>query len=237
MNTEDLDAPLPLALETVVKQIEQCCGFEIQVVYDSFLPTSGELLHDPTSIVLRLKRFPANLAVIAHEVYHARRYFVQHVPFFEFIPERFIHRADCQESAANHLDNMLEHLVILQEMNDELGFAKDDTHVASDLEACKSGIDDAFTRKCTLLTNWLLVNHHFPSYVEQYRTLLESYILISRGEMLLNEVQGAGTSKPRMIAALVRSLDIDPKEVRLRYRNPQKGCDEGAMLPEVLAKE
>ena len=237
MNTDHLDEALPPALERLVRQIEVYCGFEIQMVHEPLLHTRGALLHDPSSIVLRFKRYPVCLAVLAHELCHARRYFVQRIPFFEFLPERVIQVAGRQESAATHLDNLLEHLVILQEMNDELGFAKDHTHVANDLEACESGIADAFTRKCTLLTNWLLASHHFPPYVERYRALLGNDHLLEKGESLLSDVHRAGTSKAKTIAALVRSLGIDLGEIRLRYRNPTLRCDDGAMLPDVLAEE
>jgi hypothetical protein len=138
-------------------------------LFVSFRQLTGALIHSPSSIVIEVAALPAMPAVLAHELCHARRYFLEQVPFFEFIPPRFFERGGKKASAAEHLPNMPEHIFILCEMANRLGFPRDETHIANDFKACSRDISNELLRKSIILTNWLLANFHFPDYVPRFR--------------------------------------------------------------------
>jgi hypothetical protein len=238
MNLDLLDEDLPPALSNLIKEVEEYCGFEIKMEHDSFLSARATLVSGPNSMTLKVKQIPVNTAAVAHELCHARRFYNQKVWMMELIPPRYFGTGEQKRNAAENLDNVLEHLVILKEMEDELGFSKDDSQVVEDLNATRMRSEDPFLYKSILLTNWLLSKYHFPNHIARVRKLLAEERLLSVAETLLSEVQAADGSKSKIIAALAKALGIPQNEIRLRRRDPcAGGQDEAAMLSEVLQKE
>lgn len=237
MNTEYLDEPLPEQIQAIVDEVERACGFSIALECGGSFGARGTLQHSPTSITLYFRHYPADLAVVAHEFCHARRHFVQQIPMLRLHPERELKFMSSTSAASEHLDNQLEHLVILQEMQSELGFPKDPTHIANDVQACERGIDDEFSRQCVLFLNWLLASLHFPAFQSRLRVLLEVENLVERADTLQAAIMAAGTSKPKIVAALVDALGIPREEVRLLIRDPKARLDKDASLDAVLDDE
>jgi len=237
MNTEHLDEPLSRNLQAIVDEVEETCGFSIEMKQGRLFGARGGLSHSPTSITLYFARYPVNPAVVAHELCHARRHFIQSAPMMRLKPERELKIKESAVAASEHLDNQLEHLVILEEMEVEFGFIKDSSHVARDLQECEDGIDDEFTRKCFLFLNWLLATRHFPEFKARLCALLKREGLEQNAQLLEASINAAGASKPRMVAALVDVLEIPRDEVLLIVRDPKTGSDRGALLDVVIAAE
>lgn len=235
MNLEMFDGEVSQCLLDLVGEIEAYCQFEILMQHEPLLAARGMLSHEPGSITLYLKEVPAQPAVVVHELCHARRYFNRQVWITELIPYRQLPGSD--RSAADDIDNQIEHLFIHAEMNDEFGFAPDDTHIKADLAALKF-VTESFHRKTTLLMNWLLINFHFTKHLPEIRSLIECEALTEVANRLLAEVKAAGTSKAKIIASVAKALDIPQKEIRLRrHATPPNGHDEGDMIAIVLAEE
>jgi hypothetical protein len=138
----------------------------------------------------------------------------------ELIPPRYFGTGQQKRDAAENLDNVFEHIVVLKEMEDEFGFSKDDSQVVEDLNATNMRSEDPFLYKSVLLTNWLQSKYHFTNHIAWVGELLEKEGLLSVAETLLSEVQSADGSKAKMIAALAKALDIPQNEIRLRRRDP-----------------
>jgi hypothetical protein len=237
MNLDLMEVELPEALLSIILEIETYCGFEIKMEVDRFLRARGMLTSGPTWMVLKVKCLPPDLAVVAHELCHARRYYNQKTWMMRFVPTRFFGTGERQRDAAEDLDNVLEHLVILQELQDEFGIAKTDSHVVEDLDSLDQE-KDGFLRRSILLTSWLLSNYHFPHLIDRAKWLLEKENLSSTAARLLSDSRQAGLSKAKLIAAFVRAIGIPEDEVELRYRDPKaNGYDVGALLSTVLAVE
>ena len=232
-----METDLPDRLSSLAQEIEAFCGFEIKVEHDPFLRARGMLVSGPLSIIIKVKGIPVDFAILAHELCHARRYYNRKTWIMEFIPRRTYGAGGMEQSLAENLDNVLEHIFIQQEMEDEFGFPKDDSHVIEDLSAINTESDPTM-RKAILLTTWLLSHRHFPWHLERITALLEEHGLIQTAETLLAEADEAGPAKAKLVAALVKSLGIPENEVQLRHRDPQaNGQDQGAMLREVLEAE
>jgi hypothetical protein len=237
MNLDLMEAELPESFLSLIREIETYCGFEIKMELDRLLRARGMLTSGPTWMILKVKSLPPDPAVVAHELCHARRYYNRKTWMMRLVPPRSFGSGQTRLDAAENLDNVLEHLVILQELQDEFGFAKNDSHVVEDLNSLDQE-QDGFLRRLILLTSWLLSNYHFPHQIDRVKRLLEEEELWPTADRLLVDARQAGHSKAKLVAAFVRAMGISENEVELRYRDPKaNGCDVGAMLPVVLAAE
>lgn len=237
MNLDLIETNLPERLSSLVQEIEALCGFAIRLEHDPFLRVPGMLVSGPLSMTIKVKRIPVDLAVLAHELCHARRYYNRKIWMMESIPPRTYQAGGVEYSLAENLDNALEHIFIQQEMEDEFGYPKHDSHVVEDLSSI--GIEtDPTLLHAILLTTWLLSNRLFPQHVERIDGLLKEHGLFQTAETLLAEFVEARGAKAKVVAALIKALGIPDTEVRLRHRDPEaNGQDTGAMLREVLEVE
>jgi hypothetical protein len=212
-------------LQQLVDRIEKHCGFQIDVVWTRSLTARGLLSHRPTSITIHHREFMAEPAVICHELCHAERYFVLGIPFMQLEPPRKIMGADNSSiDAAENLDNMLEHIIVLSEMKERFGFEKDPTHVREDISSYERWPKDKFSRKCLALCNAALVHFHFPVLSPHIEIILAAEGLTQVAHELINILAQNLGSKPRMLEGLIRVLGISEDEVQLRARTC-RGCD------------
>ncbi len=191
MNEDLFDGDMPSCLRSIAEEVESSRHFEISIKHDPHLSARGMLSHTSTSMTLYVKRFPADPAIVVHELLHARRYFNRRVWFMTLNPDRNFPRSNW--SAAYDIDNQIEHLVIQQEMLDECGFTPDDTHVVNDLAVAPS-ISDPFHRRATLLLNWLLICKFFPEHRPTIDALIAEEGLVEVAATLSSERAAAGDS-------------------------------------------
>jgi hypothetical protein len=234
MTPEYYDALNP-ALQKLADQIEEHCGFEIEVTWTRSLAVRGMLSHSPTSITIHHREILADPAVICHELCHAERYFVLGVPIMRMVPARKIFGPDGVDlDAAVNLDNMLEHIIILKEMEQRFGFSRDSTHVRNDLSSYPKWSKDGFSRRCFALCNAALVHFNFAELARENDYILRQEALTLVAQDLTFELASCLDSKPRMVASLVRALGLNEDEVHLFARNCSKACDVGAPLRQWL---
>lgn len=235
MNLDLFEGDVPTCLLALAEEVEGYCNFEIRIEHDPFLPARGMLSHSSKSITIFIKQVPAQAAVVAHELCHARRHFNRKVWTVELIHDRKL--PGTNRSAAHDLDNQIEHLVVYGDMLEECGFSPDDRHVVEDLAAVPS-MNDAFHRRATLLLSWLLINKYFRWHLPGVQALLEQAHLTQVADTLSAEVGAAGDSKARIVAAVAKALEIPAEEIRLRrHTTKENGDDEGDMLARILADE
>jgi len=234
--TKNYYQSLSPALRQLTDEIEQHCGFEITVTWNPRIVSRGLLYHGPKHITIVLKALSPNPAVICHELCHAERYFRLGVPFIQLGPPREILGVDgdMASDAAENLDNMLEHIIVLSEMKTRFGFDFDPTHVREDLSTYHKWPKDEFSRRCLALCNAALVYFHFPELSPEMEFVLKTEGLAEIAQDLNRNLGSSLHSKPRMVEALAKALGIPFVEVQLRARNVREGCDVGAPLVEWL---
>jgi hypothetical protein len=234
MNSEYYDVLSP-ELKQLTDKIEERCGFEITVTWMPRLSARGALDHGPTSMTIHVRNLAVNPAVICHELCHAERYFLLGVPFIQLTPPRQIRGLDDSAiDAAENLDNMLEHIIVLREMKERFGFEKDPIQVRADISAYHEWPGDEFSRRCLALCNAALVHFHFPDLSSEMDAILAAEGLTQVAQDLITILDSHLDSKPRMVEALVKALEIDVDDVQLRARNLRDACDVGAPLRKWL---
>jgi hypothetical protein len=222
-------------LKRLTDRIEEHCGFEITVTWTPRLSARGALYHGPASMTIHVRDLGANPAVICHELCHAERYFLLGVPFIQLTPPRQIRGLeDSAIDAAENLDNMLEHIIVLREMNERFGFEKDPIHVREDISTYQDWPSDDFSRRCLALCNAALVHFHFSELSSEMDAILAAERLTRVAQDLITILDNCLDSKPRMVEALVKALEIDVDEVQLRARNLRDACDVGGPLRKWL---
>ena len=215
---------LPPDLKRLTDEIEKHCGFELLVKWTRNLKARGMLDHGPNSATIHLRTLPPDRTVICHEICHAERYLLLGVPFMQLDPPRQINGVEGDSiNAADNLDNMIEHIIVLRDLKERFRIDKDPTHVRDDIAAHKKWPKDEFSRRCLALCNVALVHFHFPELSSEMRTILAAEGLTEVAQELTDSLQKSLHSKPQMIAALVKALEIREDEVHLRARTCR--CD------------
>jgi hypothetical protein len=194
---------LPDDLTEMVQKIELFIGDEIQIKIDDSRKDILACEVNKTDITILIPKedyFPE--AAVLHEILHIHRFSIQKVPQIKVCDNSDIWTPEL-ETGLTKLDNMLEHLVILQEefslRPERINYWKSRTHKALDNFDFVNHIKDDQER--IVLEYWVFIQQIFSdnTLVNKAKSLIDILDINDRAEKFFHEIKSCINTKEKLV--------------------------------------